>query len=148
MAVVLLLLICCSMLCYHVPSLKFPLQRLESSAWWVTKVDLRWEVLFWLVVKHALSWFVCVALRRVVSVYKHGTVAVIGFFQNGFSYLNSSFCSPVTFRMVRRRRGVFETVLYRELSVVFTDELWSVVSVANGWNTMSCEMSFCFLNYC
>ena len=86
------------------------------------------------------------ALRRGVPVYQHGTVEVISLFQHGFCNFNFSFCSSITFRMVRGWCGVFKPVLNRELSVVFTDKLWSIISVADGCNTVSCEVSFCFSN--
>ena len=43
---------------------------------------------------------------------------------------------------------MFKPVFNRELPVVFTDKLWSVVKVADGWNTVSCEVSFCFFDDC
>ena len=43
---------------------------------------------------------------------------------------------------------MFKLVFNKELPVVFTDKLWSVISVADGWNSVSCEVSFCFFNDC
>ena len=48
--------------------------------------------------------------------------------------------------MVRGGSGVLETIFHSELPVLVAYELWTVISVADCWNTISCEVGFGLLN--
>ena len=71
---------------------------------------------------------------------------VISFLQHGFCNFNSSFRSSVAFRVVRGRSGFLETIFHRKRPVLLAYELWTVISVADCWNTISCKVGFCFLD--
>ena len=52
----------------------------------------------------------------------------------------------LVFGMERGGSGVLETVCHSERPALLAYELWTVISVADCWNPISCKVSFCLVD--
>lgn len=61
-------------------------------------------------------------------------------------HLDCSFCPSVVSRAVRGRSGVLEAMFHRKPPVPLGYELWTVISIADCWNTISSKVGACLLH--